>query len=439
MTISVIGLGKLGACMAAAMASRGFSVIGHDVNPGVVAKLAEGRPPVTEPQLAELITANRSRLRATNDLAEAVRESSLTFVVVPTPSDATGGFSIEFARAACAAIGVALAQKTTHHHIILSSTVLPGACRQGLIPELERASGKKCGVDFAFSYSPEFIALGSVIRDFLKPDFLLVGEHDAAGGDELENFYRQLLPQPAPCRRMSLENAELAKIALNAYVTTKIAFANMLADFCERIPGGDMRAVADALGADSRIGRRYLNGGPSFGGPCFPRDNRALAAFAKQIGVPAPLPLCIDATNEALHAQLADAVLAQTTSGATVAVLGLAYKPDTAVVEASAGLELCRRLAAAGRTVIAFDPLAHATARAALPPSIKIAASASEALQSAQAAVFTTPDPAFRALTPVDWQATRPGLIIFDWWAALPDFVGTLPQVRLFRRGHGRG
>lgn len=439
MTISVIGLGKLGASMAAAMASRGFQVVGCDSNPRVVSALQQGRAPVVEPQLQELITLHRARLRATGDMADAVMNSDISFVIVPTPSDDTGAFSIEHARAACAGIGRALAGKKGRHHIALSSTVLPGSCRHGIIPAIEAASGRRCGADFAFTYSPEFIALGSVIRDFLHPDFTLVGEFDAAAGAEMEELYHRLLPQPKPCRRMSLENAELAKISLNAYVTMKISFANMLADFCERLPGGDARAICDALGADARIGRRYLNGGPSFGGPCFPRDNRALAAFARQINLPAKLPVCVDENNDELQERMVRDILAHVPAPATIAVLGLAYKPDTAVLESSPGIELCRRLAAAGRRVMAFDPLANDSARAELPEAVQLCASARDCLEAAEAIVITTPDPAFISLAPAAWARARPGVIVFDLWAKLPDFVASLPGVRLVRRGQGRG
>jgi UDPglucose 6-dehydrogenase len=437
MTISVVGLGKLGACMAAAIASRGFHVIGADLRGEAVAALAEGRPPVDEPGLADVIAAHRERLRATIDVTEAVQNSDLTFIVVPTPTDSSGGFSIEQARHACATIGGALLSKDHPHHIVLSSTVLPGACRHGLIPELERSSGRRCGEGFFFSYNPEFIALGSVVRDFLHPDFVLIGETDPASGGKLEDFYHQILPRPTAIRRMSLENAELAKIALNAYVTTKIAFANMLADFCERIPGGDVRAVCDALGADSRIGRRYLNGGPSFGGPCFPRDNRALATFAAQIGFSAPLPSATDRSNVELHERLASRILARAPSGGDIAVLGLSYKPDTAVVEASAGLELCRRLADAGRRVSAFDPRAGGTARAALPESVSIVPTAQAAIRNASVVIVATQDIVFQQLTPADWRTATDGVIVFDLWDALPGWLQTIPRLQWLKRGHG--
>ncbi len=140
--------------------------------------------------------------------------------------------------------------------------------------------------DLRVCYSPEFIALGSVIRDFLNPDFLLIGEFDRASGDHLEACYRDIVGEP-PVRRMSLENAELAKLAVNAFVTTKITFANMLADVCARIPDGDVDVVADAIGLDTRIGRKYLSGGLGFGGPCFPRATpRSVLSRAASARVP---------------------------------------------------------------------------------------------------------------------------------------------------------
>src|SRR6185437_6603583 len=152
----------------------------------------------------------------------------------------------------------------------------PGATGGPIRAALEDASGKRAGTDFGLCYSPEFIALGSVIRDFLNPDFYLVGEFDQRSGDALDEVNRKICVRDPVVHRMSIENAEIAKIALNSYVTMKISFANTLADLCERIPGGDVDVVTDAIGSDARIGRKYLTGGLGFAGPCFPRDNVAL-------------------------------------------------------------------------------------------------------------------------------------------------------------------
>jgi len=160
-TYSIVGLGKLGASMAAAIASRGFNVIGVDVDRRAITLLNTGRAPVQETHLEELIAANRGRLRATLDHRDAIRHSDVTFVVVPTPSDERGAFSLQYATWAFREIGRALVDKSTYHVVVLTSTVLPGATRYGLLPILERESGKACGRDFGLCYSPEFIALAA--------------------------------------------------------------------------------------------------------------------------------------------------------------------------------------------------------------------------------------------------------------------------------------
>ena len=254
-TISVIGLGKLGASMAAGFASRGYKVVGVDINPKSVEALNQGLPPVQETGLAEMIHDHRDSIRGTLSTEEAVMESHISFVIIPTPSDARGAFSLTYAKSAFREIGRALRKKKDYHTVVLTSTVLPGATRLGLLPILEKESGKKCGPDFGLCYNPEFIALGSVIRDFLNPDFYLLGQFDERSGDALEAAHKQVSVNQAPVKRMSLENAELAKISVNSFVTMKISFANMLAEFCERMPGGDVDVVSDAryLGSTGKL------------------------------------------------------------------------------------------------------------------------------------------------------------------------------------------
>src|ERR1051326_8722744 len=229
MRYSIVGLGKLGARMAAAIASRGHEVIGVDVLHQSVEKLKAGIAPIQETGLQDLITANREHLRATTSHEDAIHNSDITFVIVPTPSDERGAFTLQYAQWAFKEIGKALATKDGYHLVVLTSTVLPGSTRYGLLPVLEEESGKRCGKDFGLCYSPEFIALGSVIRDFLNPDFTLIGEYDERSGSVLEQAYASIMANHPPCKRMSLENAELTKISVNTFVTMKISFANMLA------------------------------------------------------------------------------------------------------------------------------------------------------------------------------------------------------------------
>lgn len=434
---SISGLGKLGASMAAAIASRGYDVVGVDVNEAAVAAVNEGRAPVDETGLADMLAANTDRIRATTNQTEAVCDSDITFVVVPTPSDETGMFSLQYAKWAFREIGRALREKDGYHNVVLTSTVVPGSTQYGLLPILEQESGKTCGPDFGLCYSPEFIALGSVIRDFLNPDFNLIGESDDRAGAQLEAAYAEIVTNGAPSKRMSLENAELTKLAVNTYVTTKITYANMISEFCERLPGGDVDVVTDALGADARIGRKYLTGGLGFGGPCFPRDNGALTAFGKMLGFDAALPETTDILNRAQPAALAGRIAALTPPGGSVAVLGLAYKPFSHVVEESPGVALAMALADKGIRVIGFDPLATETARAVLRDKAVIVTNLPTALEQADVVVIANPDPAFTDLTPTDFPSRTPAVTLVDCWRLYADRQEEFSGINYVALGRG--
>src|SRR5262245_22473590 len=416
---SIVGLGKLGASMVAAIASRGGEVIGVDVVPAAVDAVAAGRAPVQETDLDATLAANRARIRATLDVGEAVRDSSITFVIVPTPSDARGAFSFEAAARAFEAIGGALRTKDDWHLVVLTSTVLPGTTRQALLPVLERASGKTAGRDFGLCYSPEFIALGSVIRDFLNPDFLLIGQLDAASGEHLAACYADIMGPAVPVRRMTLENAELAKIAVNAFVTTKITFANMLAELCGAIPGGDVDVVSDANGLDSRIGRRYLTGGLGFGGPCFPRDNVALGFIADALGACADLPTTIDRLNRALTERILQQLRPRVPRDVTVAVLGLAYKPFSHVTEESQAIMIVKTFLDHGARVLAYDPLARENANVELGGRALIMDAVCDCLRDADVVLIATPDPEFTRLSVRDFRRNGRPVLVIDFWRIL--------------------
>lgn len=429
-TISVIGLGKLGASMVAAIASRGLPVIGLDVNAAAVEAVKNGKAPVQETDLDTTLSANRERIRATMSMEEAVAGSSLSFVIVPTPSDDRGAFSLKFAASACAEIGRALKTKTGYHLVVLTSTVLPGSCRAGLIPILEAESGKRCGADFGFCYSPEFIALGSILKNFLNPDFTLVGEFDARSGDTLEAAYKKIMRSDPPCRRMTLENAELAKVALNAFVTTKITFANTLAEICQTIPGGDVDVVTNAIGLDTRIGKKYLTGALGYGGPCFPRDNVALAFFAKAMGTEAPLSETTDRVNRNLARLLTERMDRQIPAGSTAAILGLAYKPDSHVLEESQGIALAKALLARGVKVKAFDPLLAAMNKKEIPDGVALCDSVASCLRAANAVLITTPDAAFKSLDEAAFSSCASGCTVVDFWRILKDKLLSAKSIR---------
>ncbi len=434
-SIAVIGCGKLGGTMIGCLASRGFNVIGVDISQAAVDALNSGHAPAQETDLDELIHANRSRIRGTASHEDAIINSDLSFVIVPTPSDSRGAFSLQYAAHAFEEIGKALAKRSSYHTVVLTSTVLPGSTRYGLLPILEKFSGKKCGQDFGLCYNPEFIALGTVIRNYLNPDFYLVGQYDDRSGEALESVNSRVSLNDAPSKRMSIENAELAKISVNSFVTMKISYANMLADLCERIPGGNVDVVSDAIGMDKRIGRSYLTGGFGYGGPCFPRDNVALNFLGKYLGATCQMLEVNDTFNRTIAPRFVERLQPYLKKGATACVLGLAYKPLSHVIEESSGIYLCRALADRGMRVVGYDPLATADARRELRDHAIVSDSLSQCLADAEIVLVTTRDKVFTALTAEDYLAAKSGVTIVDFWRCLPPAVQNHPKIRYIPMG----
>jgi UDPglucose 6-dehydrogenase len=355
--ISVVGLGKLGLCLAAVLAHRGFSVIGVDVDEGKVESVNRGVSPIFEPGLGRLIRSNRHSLRATADLEMAIRQTDATFIVVPTPSNRAGEFSLKFVKRVLKRMGKALSSKVGYHLIVLTSTVMPGSLDEVVRPTLEKESGKQCGKDFGICYNPEFIALGDVVDGLLNPDFVLIGESDRVAGDLLAEFQGQVRLNSAPVERMSFQNAEVTKIAVNSFVTMKMSFANTLAEICELLPEGDVDKVTKAIGRDKRIGPHYLKGAIGYGGPCFPRDNLAFGRFAGKLGVNAELARATDKVNRRQVRRIVELVESNCTSASgRVGILGITYKPNTDVVEGSQPLEIANALARKGYDVHVYDP-----------------------------------------------------------------------------------
>jgi UDPglucose 6-dehydrogenase len=419
MKTSVIGLGKLGAPLAAVLASKGHEVIGVDVNPDFVRALAAGRAPVDEPGLQELIGKSGGRLSATTDCEAAVLASDVSFVIVPTPSDSQGGFSNKYVLSAMASIGQALRKKRGYHVVNVTCTVMPGAMNGEIRQALEAASGRKLGDELGLCYNPEFIALGSVIRDMLRPDMILIGESDARAGQVLEDLYRATCDNSPPVRRMNLVNAEITKISVNTYVTTKISYANMLAEICERLPAADVDVVTDALGMDSRIGVKYLKGALAYGGPCFPRDNVAFGQLARALGARADIAEATDRLNRHQTGRLAAAAARLLDGRSRIGVLGLSYKPGTGVIEESPGVALAARLSEERFEVYVHDPKALSGAMAQLQDKVVPILSAEECVRAVDALVIATPWPEFKQIPPAAFARAGRRLQVLDCWRML--------------------
>jgi nucleotide sugar dehydrogenase len=400
-TISVFGLGKLGLSTAVSLASRGWNVTGYDVNKELIEKINKGISPIYEPHVQNLLEKHKEAIKVTNDPAEAVNSSFISFIIVPTPSLPNGTFSTQYVENAVLEIAKVLKIKKDYHIINITSTVLPGdSVRIGAL--IEQVSGKKLNKDFGLTYNPDFIALGKVVWDFMHPDMVLIGQSDDRAGETVEQIHRSVVLSNPEIYRMSLYNAELAKISLNTYCVMKINFANMIAEICESMPTGDAPAVLRAIGSDRRIGQHYFKGGLSSSGPCFPRDARAFTQVAEKFGVKEHLADKINEINQHHKKRICDKVysLIIEKGADSIAVLGLAYKEDTSIVEENSVIDVIKYLSKKGITVYAYDPAAMDNARKELngSPNIHFVESIEDCLSGRSVCFVSTPWKEFKGL-----------------------------------------
>ncbi len=414
MRIAVAGTGYVGLTTGACLAARGHDVTCADVDPVRVAAANDGRPPFHEPGLAALLAEGLAagRFRATGDLAEAVAASEVTFVCVGTP-DSERGPDLSFVEAAAREIGAALRALSGYHVVAVKSTVVPGTTDTLVRQALEAASGLAAGA-FGLCTNPEFLREGSAVADFMDPDRIVIGRWDERSGETLASVYESF---DCPVVLTRLRDAELAKYASNALLATLISFSNEIAALCEATPGTDVREVLRALHLDRRLsplvdGTRispgilsFLWAGAGFGGSCLPKDVSALRAYARAHGVEPRLLDAVAAVNAERPAQLvrlAEEALGSL-DGATVAVLGLAFKPGTDDLRASPALPVLGALLARAGEVRAHDPmLSTGLPLDGVDPRVRLCATPGETLAGADAAVLVTAWPEYAEW---DWAA----------------------------------
>lgn len=391
--LSLVGLGKLGLCLACCFAEKGFETIGIDIEERVVNSVNQGIAPWYEPRLDDFLARHGGKtLRATTHHREAIEQTNITFVLVATPSNPDGSFSNRFVESALRSLAEALRQSKKEHHIfVISSTVMPGSIESSFIPILEQYSGRKLNEGFSVCFDPDFVALGKVITDFLNPDLVLVGESNTEVGAQIEAIHRTMCENKPAISRMSLVSAELAKVCLNAYVTTKISFANSVANLCEKVPGADVDAITKAIGADRRISPYYFQGGLAFGGTCFPRDTKAYMTVANKYGVQADIIHAVERVNQYQNQHLVEVVLRELEEcqNKSVGVMGLAFTGNTPVIVESPAIKLIAELIKRDVRVIAYDPLAIDNTKGVFGSAVEYVHSAENCLTYSGLVVLT--------------------------------------------------
>lgn len=389
-SVSVVGLGKLGLGLALCMSSSGIETIGVDVNEEVVSSINNGRSPHIEPDYERLIAESAGTFRATTSHAEAIEKTDITFVLVATPSIGDGRFSNRYVKSALRSLSEALSRSDKSKHLfVISSTVVPGSTERTFIPLIEQTSGRKYKEGFDVCFDPDFVALGAVVKDFRNPDLVVIGESSKEAGDRIEAIHARLCENKPKIARMSLISAEVAKVSLNAYITMKISFANTVANLCERIPGADVDAITNAIGADKRISPYYLRGGLAFGGTCFPRDTKAFMTISRQYDLEPILLSAVEDVNNQQNKHLSDLVISHLTDEKKVSVLGIAFKDKTPVIEASPSVSLIQELVIDDVDVTIFDPLAMDSSKLVFDDEISYSSSIVECLKTSPVCVVT--------------------------------------------------
>ena len=363
--LGVVGLGKLGLPLAATLSNAGHSVIAVDLNEDLIGKLNQNIFDFIEPKLNNYLERSTSRITFSTDFGK-LDSAEIVYLIVPTPSDAIGFFLNDYLLSAISKIGKIWATIEELRTLVIVSTVMPGSTRNVLTPCLEEASGRKIGNNLQILYSPEFIAIGSVIDDLHYPDLLLIGGSDNVSIEKHISIMKSINLSNSIVRILNLEEAELVKILINNYITMKITFANHIAELTDLIPGTNPAIIAEAIGNDSRIGNKYLRPGLGFGGPCFPRDTRALKAFASQFGLSSEISHSVEIMNNRQPSAAAKRILNLYPEIKSVGIYGLAYKAGSALIEESQAVMLAAELLNYGLKVSAYDPLIRLSSEIAL-------------------------------------------------------------------------
>ena len=398
MNIVVIGTGYVGLVSGTCFSEFGFNVTCIDKDSAKIDRLKAGEIPIYEPGLEALVDRNfqAGRLKFATRLADNVRHADAVFIAVGTPTRRGDGHAdLSYVFAAAKEVAAELSDYTI---IVTKSTVPVGTGRQ--VEEVVKAANPDA--DFDVVSNPEFLREGSAIGDFMRPDRVVVGAESERAIARMRALYRPLYLIEKPVLFTSLETAELIKYAANAFLAVKISYINQMADLCEAV-GADVHDVAKGMGLDNRIGAKFLHPGPGYGGSCFPKDTLALVKTAELYDVPVSIVSDVVAYNAARKQAMAARVMAAcdgTVAGKKIAILGLAFKPETDDMRESPALDIVTSLAAAGASITAYDPAAIEEARPLLPDSVLYVASAQDCLKGADCAVMVTEWNEFRALTP---------------------------------------
>lgn len=388
MDISMVGCGYVGLVTGACFAEMGNSVVCIDTDKTKVDMINRAKAPIHEQGLPRLLRRHvlmSKRLRATTDLREAVMATDMTFICVGTPENKDGSIDLKYIKQATQQIGEVLKDKTSFHTVIVKSTVVPSTTDLVVKPILETASGKTAGKDFGLANNPELLRESVAISDFMKPDRVVIGIYDELSGKLIEQLYEKL---PAPKVIVNLREAEMTKYGNNFFSANKISSINQLANVCEQLGGADINNVARCLGMDARIGNNFLFAGVGWGGSCFEKDLRAITNQAKSLNIPVDLFEAVRAINIFQRNHVIDKI--GDVKGKTIAVVGLAFKPNTDDMRHAPSITIIEAMLKKGAKVKACDPIAIKNAKKIFGDRISYSTDIETCIKNADISVILT-------------------------------------------------
>lgn len=417
--LSVFGLGYVGLATAACFASRRTPVIGVDIDEEKVDLVNKGKSPVYEKGLEGIIrkSVNLGMLKATADPYEAVSNTGISMITVGTPLGSDGRINLKPCKEVSRQVGEVLREKKGYRVIAIKSTVPPGTTQNIVKAILEKSSGKRCGEEFGLVVNPEFLREGHAVEDTLKPSRIIIGAEEGKSEGLVIKFYKKVYGKKMPpLVKTNPQTAELVKYASNAFLALKVSFINEIADLASRVPGVDVKTVAAGMGFDPRISPHFLRAGLGYGGSCLPKDLQVLISTAQDLGLN---PIILKATSE-VNDQRPKQLLGMVQGslggikGRRIAILGLAFKPDTDDLRDAVSIKVVENLLGEGATVVVHDPMALADFKRIFAERVEYAETARDCIQGADCAVMVTEWKEYERLRASDFKRRMKEPILID-------------------------
>tara|TARA_B100001540_G_scaffold233919_1_gene208114 strand:+ start:42 stop:1352 length:1311 start_codon:yes stop_codon:yes gene_type:complete len=413
MKIAIIGLGFVGLSLTSVLASKGFNVVGIDVDKEKCKKISQGISPFFEPDLEKTLKKGlKNKLQIESDVS-LVEDCDLIFVTVGTPQNETGAIDLSIIKKAMISLGKSIRNSRKHHTILVKSTVVPGTMKDVILPILENNSKKKAGKDFGLISNPEFLQESTSIKDTEFPHAVVLGGYKTKFMKKVEKFFTKLHPK-TPIIITNHQTAEMIKYANNSFLATKISFINQLSNICQKVPGANIDDIAKTIGLDPRIGELFLNAGPGYGGSCLPKDMKALIKFAKIAGVK---PTLLNAVEDVNAKQLEDIILTVkkklgVLESKKITILGTSFKPNTDDIRDSISVELIKKLLKRKVKLTIHDPRAIDNTKNIFRNKINYAKSIPDAILGSQCVIIMTQWKQYEKLVNNDFRHMKKKLII---------------------------